>query len=449
MSRSPLPVRVAAPVALVLWATSALAASSDTYGTGPRPTALVGAMTAGADDVTSTYYNPAGLGLAAASGKVSVLAGYLAGVPQLSINRKLNDAAHLEKHPTQTPEWQGFGQIQAVMPLGGLLSKRAAIGFMLTHPQDKLVRVQLLDPKLPQWTRYQSSTDRFEIAFGFGVRVFDQVSLGVGAVVLSGLEGRVDFDVDLLARKVEQRTLDFKLKTVAAPTAGFTITPMERLRVSFAYRGSLQLGIVQPNVIRLGDIGTLKLDVSGTVHYTPHELSVGISFSPTPSLRLLADAKLSLWSLAPLPAAAIGTSLEGDVPTSLGLDAALSFQTKDPQAGYQNTLTPALAAEYTLPDGVTVLRGGYAWRPTYVPDQVRSSSNLLDADAHIVGLGATLQFHVPFGLFEQPMKFDFAGQAQLQRPRTVVKEQGTSDPVGDYTFGGVVYAASGAIRYDF
>lgn len=442
-------VAAACALATGLWGGVALASPSDTYGATPRGVATAGALTAGADDGSSAYYNPAGLGLGAAGGKASVSVGYLAGVPLMGINRELGDAAHLAAQPTSLPPSQGFAAVSALFPLGGKLANKAALGLLMYHPQDKLVRVQLIDPHQPQWTRFSSSPDRLELAVGLGVRFGDKVAVGVGANVLAGLSGTVDFQIDLLAKRVDRRNLDFALKTTAAPIAGFTVTPTDKLRLSFAYRGALSLALSQPNIINLGDIGTLVLDVSGVVHYTPHELAAGVSFEPTESLRVMVDAKFAMWSLAPYPAAQVQVKLQGQVPEALGLDKALSFGTKDPSPGFKNTLTPSVAVEYTFPDKVTRLRGGYAFRPTYVPDQVLSRSNFLDNSAHVLGLGATFQFHDPSEVFTQPLKIDLAAQGQLMQRRDVKKDQRTSDPVGNYDFGGAAIAASASIRYEF
>lgn len=425
------------------------ASSAELFGAGPRNFAQVGAATATADDGSAAFYNPAGLGIAAESGKASVSVGVVVGVPVLNVRRELNDAGHLEAQPTQQAPNQGYGSLQALFPLGGKLQNKAALGMLLIHPQSTLVRVQLLDPKLPQWTRYASSPERFEMALGLGARLTDKIAVGAGAIVLAGLSGDVDFRVDLFARRVDRRNLDFRLNTVVAPVAGFTITPVSQLRLSFNYRGAIGLDIRQPNTIALGDLGTLQLDVAGTVHYSPHQLAVGASFQPSDALRISLDAKLDLWSLSPYPAAAVNVSLVGQVPEALGLDKVLSFGTKDPATGFANTLTSAAAIEYTFRDRVTRLRGGYAFRPTYVPDQVKSISNFLDSSAHVIGLGATFQFHDPVELFTAPIKVDLGAQAQVLQARQVKKEQGANDPVGSYDFGGTVFAGAASLRYEF
>ncbi len=436
-------------IALVGLTRAARASDADTYGAGPRGTAMAGALVAGADDGSAAYYNPAGLALGARSGRTQLSIGYATGLPFVYVHRTLDDKEH-QQYSTYLPPSQGWVTAAGLFPLGGkIIRDRAALGFYLDDPQNDLVRVELLDPHDPQFLRYQADPNRLELATSLGVRFGDKVAAGIGVNVLAGIGGTADFDMDLFGKQVRHRKLDFTLKTTAAPIVGLTVTPTDRLRFSFAYHGALSLPVVENSAIGLGDLGTLLLDVSGVVQYSPHELAVGAMVAPTDHLRIDADLRYEMWNLAPYPAAQIKVDATGDVLHSLGLDQALSMQTKDPPAPFQATLVPSVAVEATLPDGVTTLRAGYSFRPTYVDDQVLPDSNFLDNDAHIVGLGASFQFRDPTEVFSQPLRLELAAQGQFFQPRTVKKEQGTADPVGDYTFGGAVLALAATLRYDF
>lgn len=429
-----------------LTAAPARATPAETYGALTHGFATVGAQTSAAEDAGAAYYNPAGLGLGAKAGKTSVSLGFAGSVPNLDVERASPNGAGARRYPTQTPPNRGWATLGALFPLGGMLENKVALGALLYHPQDKLVRVQAISPRNPQWLRYQSSTDRMELDVGLGARIGEYLALGVGAHVFAGLEGVVDFDMDLFERRIDKRDLTFDLKTSASLNAGVIVTPLDVLRVGIVYRGANRLDVSQPNVIGLGDIGTLDLVVKGTVHYTPQQFGAGITYDALDTLRLTADFRYHRWSQAPYPAMQVKVGITGEVPEGLGLDDVLAFETNDPEPGFQDVLVSAFAAEFIFPDKVTHLRGGYAFRPSYVPDQT-GRSNFLDNSAHLFGLGATFQFFDPTRIFTHPLKFDVAAQGQILATRTVQKPGG--DPVGNYSFGGFVFAASAALRYEF
>lgn len=429
---------------LALGPARARANPADLYGAFPRGAASVGTLTAAADDVSATYYNPAGLSFGAESGETQLQLGYGAGVPLLGVDRHRADS----KIATRDPGWQGWVDVGALIPLRGKLAPwKPAIGFLMFHPQDKLVRVEALDPKYPQFLRYQAAPDRMVIALGAGFQVGRYLALGLGMQVLASMGGEVNFGIELFERRVERRDVSLEMQTKPSPTAGIIVRPNDRLRIGLSARGELGLDLNLPNVIGLGDLGTLELGISGVMHYTPPQLAVGAQYQVTDDLKLALDLKLDLWGFAPSPALDVQVKLRGEIPEGLGLDEALSFGSNDGPPGFIHVVTPSLSGEWRMPDKVSTLRFGYAYRPTFVPDQL-GSTNWLDNTAHVLAAGATFGFVDPSGIFSKPLKLDLAAQGQVMQPRSVDKTQ-ERDAVGDYDFGGVVLAFSTAVRYDF
>jgi long-subunit fatty acid transport protein len=439
--------RAAALAAALALASAARASPADTVGLFSRGIATAGTQTAAADDAGAAYYNPAGLALAAQDGDVSIQLGYAAALPFVDVNRT-GSAARQARFPTRLPESAGLLSFGAVFPLGGKLENKAAIGLAVYHPQDKLIRVEAHEPRNPHFLRLQSATDREVIALSFAARPHPMLSLGVGANMLAALGGRIDFDMELFEKRVERRDLIAAMRTTPTLVAGAMFTPNETIRVGLAYRQANLLEVTLPTTVGLGDVGTLFLDVRSLMHYTPHELALGASVRPSEDLRVSFDLRWHLWSLAPNPAVGVRVELRGEVPEGLGLDRAFNFTAPDPATGFANTLTPSVAAEYRLPGGGTWLRAGYALRPTFVPNQVQSSSNWLDNTAHVLGFGASIRFLDPLEVFALPLHLDLGGQLQALQRREVRKLQ-DNDPVGNYDFGGVVLAFSGALRYEF
>jgi len=245
---------------------------------------------------------------------------------------------------------------------------------------------------------------------------------------------------------VKTRAMTFDLKTVVAPTAGLVLTPPIPLRFALAWRGPIRLDVVQPSTLGLGDVGTLVLDVTATMHYTPHQVSAGMSWEAAEGLRFCVDALYSAWHLAPNPATSLQVDLKGEIPEGLNLDEAVAMKTKDKSPRFEDTVATSVGAEITMPDGVTVLRAGVGYRPTFVPDQT-GATNWLDNSAMLLGAGVSFQFHDPTGVFPAPLHLDLGAQLQSFFPREVKKDQ-INDPVGGYRFGGTALAAAAALRYE-
>lgn len=416
-------------------ASPAWASPADTFGVLPRGVATAGTQTASADDAGAAYYNPAGLALAGAGGKASVLLGFGGAVPNLDLDRA---AGGLREPPNA-------GQFTAafVLPLGGKIRNRASLGAVVSLPRGAVVAGTLAEPRDPQFLRF-NNVNRLVLAFGLGVQLHEMVSVGVGGNVLAGLSGKLRFDIELFEREMDRRDVEFNLFAKVAPVTGVTITPHKRLRMGFTWRGSLGLDVDLPVDFNLGNVGSLDLWGRGVIHYTPHQLTGGVQYEVNDRLTLAFDLNYSLWSRAPYPALDVDVALGGEIVEGLGLDEVFTFGSNDPKHGFTDTLSPSFAAEFLFPDGVTRMRAGYAFRPTFVPNQVHDS-NFLDNNAHVVGLGATFHLTDPTGVFSRPVKFDLGGQFQIMERREVRKSRGGEQ----YTFGGTALALGGAFRYEF
>jgi hypothetical protein len=436
-----------ASLATTLAASEALASPSEGYGSSARSLGLAGALTADVEDGSAAYENPAGLAFGGAGGRKELGLGYLFGAPLVDLHRQRDDAVRVAASPTQQPSPQGFANFQLRAPLGGKLGHRVTLGLLGYLPQDKVLRLGLPDARLPQWTRWSSNTERFELAASVGVKLGDHWGLGLGVLALAGMEGTVDLAIDLLAKKASYRTLDVTAATRLAPVVGVTWQPRESFRLGASYRGARGLSLSLPNRIDLGDLGVLALALSGTAHHSPHEFALGTSWRPADAWKVNADLRYAMWSRSPFPAAAVAGTLDGDLAKATGLDAALAFKTPEAATGFTDTLSPSVGAEHRMAGGTT-WRAGYSFRPTYVPDQVAAFSNLLDNTAHVVGLGASVVLNDPLELFDT-LRLDLAGQGQYMVRREVVKTRGESDPVGGYDFGGVVVAAMAQLHGEY
>ena len=437
-------------IPLVLLATvsrRAAASPTDLFGALPAGTATAGAQTAAGTDIGAVYYNPANLGIGGSSGHASLQLGYAYGLPLLKVNRSGDTATSISTYPTSNPSGQGYYTLGAMIPIGGKIRNLLTFGILFYLPQSKIIEVDSVDPEQTQWLRYQSDANRIVFAAGFGARPVPWLALGIGIQVLAGLGGTVNLNADLFAQSVTSRNLSFSLDYAVAPTAGISIEPTKDLRFSVAYRGPLQVNVTLPAQIELSGLGNLDFTVNGVLDYTPHQVSAAAQIPIVEGLKISLDLLWQHWATSPNPAIQLDVSTGGAVLDGLGLSSILGLKTNDPPPGFTDTLTPSASIVYVPPGHMWVLRAGYAYRPTYVPNQV-ASTNYLDADAHIIATGVTFRFYDALEIFTNPLNIDVGGQVQILPTRSVDKAQ-AADPVGNYSFGGEVVALAASVRYDF
>ncbi len=426
----------AALVAIALVAPAAARANPFlSFGFEPRGIAMGGAMTAEAHGPTGVWYNPA---LLSRDGKVEVELGFSWARPSLDVSAADGGAVD---HATP-PDYGGYA-VGLLFPLGGKVEERLSIGVGLYLPSQNLLRMELKEPTRPYWYQYDSSPDRIVVLPGAAWKFTDWLSVGVGTQVLAQFVGGADVEIDLFNQEIPRRELRNDLEIAQALTAGLYVRPIEHLHLGASWRGELQLDFSLPTNIVLTDLGTLGLELKGVAHYTPHIFAIGASYEWTQmALTFAGTLEYQLWSRAPSPALAIDLDLAGELPDSLGLGSSLDAKTQDASPGFGDVLVPRLGVEYRLGDRFWA-RGGYFYRPTYVPDQVGATS-FLDGDAHGLSAGLGFSFDDPLDLFEEPLTIDLSYQRLVIVERTVDKIDGTT-----LAYGGFFNHVSAAVKHAF
>ena len=214
--------------------------------------------------------------------------------------------------------------------------------------------------------------------------------------MLAGLGGTVNLNADLFSQTVTSRNLRLQ----PGLRRGADRRHQLRARQELALLGGVPRATAgerhSSGADRAQRSGNLDLTVNGVLDYSPHQVALGAQIPIIEDLKISFDLVWQHWSVSPNPAMSIDVTTNGGVITPLGLDKVLAIQTNDPPPGFTDTLTPAASIQYDPPGHMWVIRAGYAYRPTYVPNQVYST-NYLDADAHIVGLGCTFRFYDALG----------------------------------------------------
>ncbi|NUN14285.1 MAG: TonB-dependent receptor [Myxococcales bacterium] len=438
-------------VAAVVVPSHGFAGVFDVYGFDARAMGLGQAVTAAVDDYSATYYNVAALTVPK---QITFGIGLHVAFPQLYVDRRLpfcSDGAErcggqfgqlYSTIPTAKSETFAGLNLGVISPLGGWFQNRVAVGFGLHLPLHNLLRAEALDPAKPQFYMYGSLPDTFALVGGVAGEPVDWLSFGIGFQVLADMAGEVDLNIDTLSGTFESTELVVDVKPKANLTAGLLVRPVEGLAVGLSWRGDLDLVFSLPVVAKLGGLADIVLDIGGTVLYTPHQITLGLSYRiPEPSLLLSADISYSMWSFAGDPSPSISVDLQGGLVEGLGVGTALDVgkDTKSIQLGLTDTWSPRVGLEWE-PLHWLKLRTGYQFRPTPAPVQ-SGPTNYLDNHAHGVGFGASFSFFDPFEAHRTPIEVHVGNSFLLLSPRKVDKSE-AHDPVGDLVHGGFIYSAS-------
>lgn len=418
------------------------ASTFDIFGFTARDVGLGDAMTAATRGYGALYYNPGALG---ADKQQRIGMGVALTLPSLYVDR-----ANAESdRPTVSPDAHLGFHLGWVKPIPGIFEQKLALGVSIYLPADRLVRVQGVDPQSPQFYLYQNLEDKLLIHAGASVEPLEWLSFGLGVQILADLGGTVALDMNIVSGTFERTDVSVALSPTASLLAGVLVRPAPGVSVGLSYRGESSLQFSLPVTVREGEALSLAIDVSQTVLWTPHQLSLGMAWQlDDPRLLLALDATWALWSDAPDPSPRLAVDVGGRLLDAFGLADALDLSTRSvPIAmGFSDTVVARVGAEWEVSDHV-VLRGGYFFRPTPAPRQTGVAA-YLDNDAHVVGLGAGFSFLHPFRSSETVVQLDLAAQMTLLPRRTIVRSD-PRDPVGDLSHGGAVWTFSATLSHGY
>jgi len=414
----------------------------DTFGFGPRATAMGGAMTAEANDFTAAFYNPALL-IRPPESTLGITFAFFKPVTEVTAT---SNNAMLDCTYCAPPDTVGTS-VGIAGPLGGRLKKRVALGIGAHLPFQRLVHVNMPDPSRPFWATYQANSERLTVFAGGAIRIFDWLSIGLGIQALADLVGTgADTRVDVFSKQVKAQQLDAELQTRVAPNAGFIIQPIPSLRFGFNYRSEMQLRVVIPATVELDGIGSLAFKLEGVTHFSPHTFNLGVAWDVTDQFTLSAEGSYQMWSRMPSPYMHITIDVGGRVLDALGLDSALDLESQPASPGFQDTITAKLGGEYRLTKRFAARLGGF-FRPTAVPRQSAPGTNILDGNTLAGTAGVGFNFDDPLEVFQAPITIDISGLAAMALPRQATKEP--TDSVPSYSYSAKIFGMSAAVRFDF
>lgn len=435
-----------------LAAAPAAAQPMDTYGMSSRSVAMGGAVTADVEDVSSNYYNPAGL----------VRGDYM------RIGIGWFGAFH---------ELQMDGFDSNVDPVHGLVfglaipgsfdrNFRFAFGLGVHLNDDRVSRTRSLPQSRPRWEFYDNRPHRTYLAAGLAIELFEVVRIGGGISFLSFARNTLSVrgELDIIAADAGshlEHEIRADLTTIRYPQIGVQVQPIPELSVGLVYRGGFSLDntlIAEVNATVLaGDIADpfparFFLFSQSVNAYVPQQVSLGGSWSPIPELSVNLEVTWVNWSAYISPVGTSDIDLDLAVPPELAdtIFVPTIRGSRPIAANFADRFVPRVGVEglaYSDDQLELRIRGGFFYEETPVPVQ-SGLTNLVDTDRLAWSAGAGLRLTNLRPLIDGFIGFDVHFQYALL-PDRAMRKISLTDPVGDYTAGGHIFAAGAMMEVGF
>ena len=433
-----------------LWAMEARACIVEIYGFGTRATAMGGAYTAVADDFSATYYNPAGLMFPREPEKpfpkrrgFNLDVGYMWGQPWFYIQ----DPGQPKQYPHYASTSGPYGgiRIDPVDFFGAFDRKVFAFALGFYVPANHLFFYDRYLPEDRKFPFFYDYSQRFVVLPSISIGILRSLSLGLGVRFLLRFHtdtiGSVDVNAgDFLTRQfLQTRTVqlgkdqvflgEFEKMTVQlAPVVGLMYVPLERLRLGFVYRGQNYIndfGFTNP-VINLAGLLSFPqgFQFKFARFFTPHTFVLGVSGRLLDKLTLSFDICYYMWHKY------------------------LDIEANRPDPRWHDTWVPRVGVEYELFDW-WLLRGGYFYYTSPVPNQSTAVNNFLDNDRNVFSLGSEWVIHKPSTFWFKPIMVGLAVQYQQCVRRTYTKASPQAPYAPEYSFGGNILFVTGQVSLVF
>ncbi|MCP4502833.1 MAG: hypothetical protein GY822_23075 [Deltaproteobacteria bacterium] len=422
-----------------------------TFGVSARSKGMANAKTGVSNGWEAAFENPAAL---ARLEKGVFSTGLSLSLPDLHLELDTPLAANDPLAPAEVPAYAGnvWG---FAFPFRGFLEKRLYFGFAPFFPTEVATHATSYDPARPFVYRYDTYTDHYDVAMGFGLRWFDWFATGVGVRIGGGQSGGITTKVDPLRSRMLFQSMEAIQYTIYAPTAGVTLGPFGKKGVftvqsGFSFREQFDMAVDVPAFLSFDGLDfDLVVPISTRMNFTPRTFSGGLGVEVLDMLTLSLDVDYRMWSLAPPPFVHVSIQASGSDLDAVGFGGLLDVpgpgQSRVRDVGFVDIFTTRMGAELRLLDEKVAMRMGYGFRPSPVPDQT-SGTNIADAATHIVAAGLGIHFDLPF--LDEDIRLDMSWQTHILQPRVAEKDI-VDDPVGNWTLSGFVHEGSLQISYFF
>jgi hypothetical protein len=376
-----------APLALALALASLAAAAAaprparasafEVLGAGPEGVAEINARAARVDDGMAGFLNPGGLGFGRG---VRLALAPMVGVSALR--------AQGQRQALADPVGIALA-FDATVPFEGALAERVRVGFAGYFPPTAALHLITQRSDVPSFPYYQNRTQRLVLVPALAVRVLDTLSVGLGLDVLGGVSGPAT--VENGASGAPESRLDLTAATTVAVHAGLRFDPSPRVRLALSFRQRFAAPAVVDSRANLAGVPLTIQVATHAALFDPTTITAAGSFDLGRATVEL-DASYAVWSVYEGPWVNVHTTLPGvDVSSALP-----TFPARD-------VVSLRGAGSYRFDVGARselVVRAGLGFEPTMLKDRQQGSTNLVDGDKLLAGLGATLALRgvLPFTL---------------------------------------------------
>jgi len=493
-------------VAVLGSCTSAWANQGDIMGIGAAAMGRGGGGVAIADDVFSLYYNPAGMAqMERGAFAFGAHGGHmrLRGFPDIAWDSN-NDGVVNTDNPYD--RWR-VSEYDYDDPSGfhvGLVksyTKWLRLGICLTLPWKRIITVQQEDPYLPYYVRWKNRPQRLSLYAGLSLQPIDGLAIGASVAILARCKLVLDFQIDAtitdeqlssddpdeplsLDLNVNPQYIELDIRPAFAPIVGLYLDmKVIHRRLAgwtwgFVYRHPIDL-LIEPTILglnlygraeELGSLQQIIIPLQAQIffsiidYFTPRQIAIGTAYRHE-RFALYTDLTWNQWSKAHPSVGHIDVD-ETEVKIGLvDLDPSVSNARTIEPLDWRDTWVFRVGCEITPPETPVnnkfkhvgfVFRGGYAYDPTWVPEQT-GLTNFMDSDHHVASFGAGIRVGDPFDVIEGPISLDAFLQLQKMVERTHTKSPDVIEdgiPAGypadgEITVDGIVVAAGATLTFNY
>lgn len=354
----------------------------DAFGLGGRGPAMANAQIAAADDFSGVYYNPATLfNVPVGDGIDTFALSSVNAVDRLHIR-------NLNRYDQTFPLVNTYNIAMGMTDGIGTDWFRVGLNFQLPIRRLQLQGTHFVDEReafFSDLLRFEFYGQRFQRQIVLPAVAFrPHRSIAFGAGVSLFTFSRTDTDVyqtDLA--EVDKAFINLRgdQQNTSSMEYGLLWELKPDIRFGLVYRDAESFVIRGVSQVELEDLRQeLGQALDFRIQFRPTQAGGGLAYDYSDRLKLAGDLMWYRWSRY------------RDTHNNL------------PSPRFQDTLSPRLGAEYLMPPD-WVFRGGYAFEPSPVPEQIERT-NYVDNDKNVLSAGAGYRiqadgYRVSFDLFAQ------------------------------------------------
>jgi long-subunit fatty acid transport protein len=385
---------------IILFSINLYSNGGDFWGINSKNLSLGGDQTAGVNDYTAAFYNPAKLPFIGLSNGI----GYQ--YSKYNLNISLDDNRDQETKnffkidkPQKIQDSYSSYTIGFTIPIFNTENYGLSIGFVNNYIENDVAKISIFDEKIYQFYKYHSNVETLLMNLGVGFKFLKRYSIGVGVAQLVSVIGETnvqfelgnDTDTDPANNSIISGK-DLYLGVVNERAYNFSFFMEYGIySIGLIYKQSLSLPYKIPATITLKNFNGqdkdahLDLLIEGVGLWLPPKINLGFALDLKKYINSLFYFNVSyeFWSEAPVPYSL--TSVNSDA-TLLKID---DLKSDQGVIEYKDSINISIG--YTL----IILKDnelnmGFSYRPSIVKKH-DSRTNIIDTDVLSSSIGAKIK----------------------------------------------------------